>query len=158
MNSKNHIDKLACTQKRAIRVVTYSRYNAHTEPLFKHLNMLMVTYIIRLQQLKFYHTYINGNLPEYFSRLGIRENEDVHTHYTRNRHDIHVERANTELARKPLRFNIVRVINNTPTLIINKIQSHSLQDFSSYAKNIFLSQYSSSCNIRNCYICHLYDN
>ena len=49
----------------------------------------MVTYIIRLQQLKFYHRYINGNLLEYFSRLGIRDNEDNDTHYTRNRHVIH---------------------------------------------------------------------
>ena len=134
--------------------MTYSRYNTHTEPLFRHFNILMVRDIIRLNQLKCYHRYINGNLPECFSRLGIRENEDVHTHYTRNRHDIHVERANTELARKSLRFIIGHVINNTPTLIVDKIQSHPLQGFSSYAKNFFLSQYSSSCNIRNCYICH----
>ena len=97
----------------------------------------MVTDIIRLQQLKCYHRYINCNLPEYFSRLGIRENEDVHTHYTRNRHDIHVERANTELARKSLRFSIVHVINSTPALIVDKIQSRSLQGFSSYVKNFF---------------------
>ena len=98
----------------------------------------MVIYIIRLQQLKCYHRYINGNLHEYFSRLVIRENEDVHTHYTRNRHDIHVGRVNTELARKSFRFSIVHVINNTPVLIIDKIQSHLLQGFSSCEKE-FLS-------------------
>ena len=102
----------------------------------------MFTDIIRLQQLKYYQIYINNNLPEYFSRLGITENEDVHKHYTRNQHYIHVERANTELARKSFRFSIVHVINNTPALIIDKIQSHSLQSFNSYAKNLFLSQYS----------------
>ena len=118
----------------------------------------MLTDIIRLQQRKFYYRYINGNLAEYFSRLGTRENEDVHIHYTRNRHDIHVEGANTELAMKSLRFSIVHVINNTPALIIDNIQAHSLQGFRSYSKNLFLSQHSSSCNIRNCYICHLYDN
>ena len=79
----------------------------------------MATYIIRLQQLKCYHRYINCNLPEYFSRLDIREIEDVHTHYTRNRHDIHVERENTELARKSLGFSIAHVINNTPALYDN---------------------------------------
>ena len=72
--------------------------------------------------------------------------------------DIHVERANTELARKSLRFNIAHEINNTPALIIDKIHSHSLQGFSSYVKNLFMSLYSSSCNVNNCYICHLYDN
>ena len=117
----------------------------------------MVTDIIKLQQLKFYHRYINGSLPEYCSWLGIRENEVVHTHYSRNLHDIHVERVNTELARKSLRFSIVHVINNTPALIIDTIQSRSLQGFSSYVKNFFLSQYSSSC-IRNYYIGHLYNN
>ena len=80
----------------------------------------MVTDIIRLRQLKFYHRYINGKLSEYFSRLGIRENEDVHTHYARNLHDIHVERANTELARKShsLRFiyNICYILSYSYTL------------------------------------------
>ena len=114
--------------------MTYSRYNAYTESLFKHLKIVMVTYITRLQQLKSYHRYINGNLPESFSIY-----EDVHTHYTRNRHDIHVERANTELARTSLRFSISHVINNTPTLIIDTIQSHSLQGFSSYAKQSLLN-------------------
>ena len=51
--------------------------------------------------------------------------------------DIHAERANTELARKSLRFSIAHVINNTPALIIDTIKSHSLQGFSSYAKNFF---------------------
>ena len=59
-----------------------------------------------------------------FFKVSYKKNEDVHTHYTRNRHDIHVERANTELARKSLRFSIVHVINNTSALIIDKIQSH----------------------------------
>ena len=118
----------------------------------------MVTNIIRLQQLKVYHRYVNSKFTEYFSRLGVREKEDVHIHYTRNRHDLHVERENTELARKSLRFITVHVINNTLTFIIDTVQSHSLQGVSSYAKNFFLSQYSSNCNIRNCYICHLYDN
>ena len=69
----------------------------------------MVTDIIRLQQLKFYHRYINGNLPEYFSRLGIQKKRmfiDIIQ-------EIPVERANTELARKSLRFSIIHVINYT---------------------------------------------
>ena len=40
------------------------------------------SYIIRLQQLIFYQRYVTGNLPEYYSRVDVRENENVHTHYT----------------------------------------------------------------------------
>ena len=41
-------------QKKAIRHVTLSRYNAHTDPLFKSLNILKISDIFKLYQLKFF--------------------------------------------------------------------------------------------------------
>ena len=34
------INRLNILQKKAIRIITKSRYNAHTSPLFKNLNIL----------------------------------------------------------------------------------------------------------------------
>ena len=53
-------------QKRAIRIIAASKYNAHTEPLFKQLNLLKACDICKLQELKFYHKLINRQLPKYF--------------------------------------------------------------------------------------------
>ena len=46
----NRIFKL---QKRALRIMTNNKYNAHTEPLFKELEMLKVSDIFDVQCMKF---------------------------------------------------------------------------------------------------------
>ena len=53
-------------QKKAIRIITLSKYNAHTAPIYKELKLLKVSDIYKLQELKFYHKLINKQLPEYF--------------------------------------------------------------------------------------------
>ena len=42
-------------QKKAIRIITLSKYNAHTAPIYKELKLLKVSDIYKLQKLKFYH-------------------------------------------------------------------------------------------------------
>ena len=73
-------------QKRAIRVITFSKYLAHTEPLFKNLNILKVEDIFRLQQLKFYYRFIIVTLPDYFLSLSFSGN--THPYRTRKRHEL----------------------------------------------------------------------
>ena len=41
--------------------MTNSRYNAHTEPLFKQLHLLKVKDIFNVQCLKFWYTFVNKN-------------------------------------------------------------------------------------------------
>ena len=41
-------------------------YNAHTDPLFVQLNLLKITDILALQELKFAQKLMNGSLPEYY--------------------------------------------------------------------------------------------
>ena len=52
-----HIDPLIKLQKKVIRILTFSPYLAHTEPLFKELNILpfakVVIQRIALQMFKF---------------------------------------------------------------------------------------------------------
>ena len=46
----NRLQKL---QKRAIRIITLSKYNDHTAPLFKKLNLLTIKDILALQELNY---------------------------------------------------------------------------------------------------------
>ena len=46
--------RLIKLQKRAIRIITDSKYNSHTEPLLKSLNILKINDIFTIQCLKFF--------------------------------------------------------------------------------------------------------
>ena len=52
-------------QKKAVRIMTASKYNAHTEPLFKQLNIMKLEESFSLQCLKFYHKFKGNSLPKY---------------------------------------------------------------------------------------------
>ena len=62
-------DRISKLQKRALRIMTNSRYNAHTEPLFKQLHLLKVKGIFGNQCLKFWYKYVNNKLPNYFRNM-----------------------------------------------------------------------------------------
>ena len=54
-------------QKKAIRLITNSKYIAHTNPLFKRLQLLKIVDIFKLRVLKFYYNVYNRLLPVYFN-------------------------------------------------------------------------------------------
>ena len=80
-NSK-YTSKIALIQKRAIRIISRSPFNAHTEPLFKNLGILNFSQVLKFQFSMFMWQYDHGELPacfnNYFKRI-----ESIHTHNTR---------------------------------------------------------------------------
>ena len=52
-------------QKRAIRIVANSIYNAHTDPLFKLYRILKHSLVFTLQTMKVYHKFRQNELPVY---------------------------------------------------------------------------------------------
>ena len=62
-----HSNRILKLQKKALRIIiiTLSKYNSHSEPLYKKLGFLKVDDIFKLQQLKFDYTYLHDNLPAY---------------------------------------------------------------------------------------------
>ena len=146
-------ERLAKLHKKAIRIITLNRYNAHTDPIFKSLNILKLNDIFILNQLKFYHKLINNNLPKYFYQFQINENRLVHQHYTRTASCIHTLKVNHTFAKKCIRYNLPVIINNTKKNIKEKVYTHSLKGFSTYIKKICIDKYQSTCNERNCYVC-----
>ena len=63
-----------------MRNITNSKYNAHTEPIYKSLRLLKLNDLLRIKILKFYYMYSNNKLPEYFSGFQISLNSDLHRH------------------------------------------------------------------------------
>ena len=63
----DNVDKIAKSQKRAIRTISFSRPIAHTEPLFKTFNLLKFNDIYTLKLMKFFYKHPNDSLPAYFA-------------------------------------------------------------------------------------------
>ena len=64
-----NIKRLSILQKKAIRIITCSKYNSHTEPILKSLYILKIDDIFTRQCLSFYHKVINNSVPMFCKTL-----------------------------------------------------------------------------------------
>jgi hypothetical protein len=148
-----HANRLIKLQKRIIRIIARSKYNAHTEPIFKALRLLKLTDMFKLNVLKLYYKYKDSQVPDYFLRYEVVSQGEVHSYRTRNTSYIRRNLTRTNLAQKCLRHVLSPTINTFPGNVINKVSTHSYHGFSLYVKNHILDTYSYVCSIPHCYIC-----
>ncbi len=146
-------EKVSKLQKKVIRILSVSKYNAHTEPLFKNLKLLKISDILKLQELKFYNKFKNNKLPYYLQLLPFSPNTETHDHATCIQYNIHQPIVKHTYAKNCLRLDIPKIVNNTPKSILDKMHTHSLQGFSGYMKEYILKSYQVNCSIVDCYIC-----
>ena len=64
---KTNIQPLVILQKKAVRIITFSDFKAHSSPLFKNLNLLKLPDIKKLYTASFMHQYNKGTLLENFN-------------------------------------------------------------------------------------------
>ena len=74
--------RLEKLQKKAIRVICNSKYNAHTSPLFQDLRLLKIKNIFEIQCAKFFYKFEHNTLPGYFDSF-FQTNANIHHHNTR---------------------------------------------------------------------------
>ena len=95
--------------------MTYSLYDAHTEPLFRQLDILtlrkLVIHRIALLMFKFNI----GILPQPTMQLFIR-NTDVHNHNTRTKDSLHVQMGRSERTYVNVSFHGVHIWNILPNM------------------------------------------
>ena len=63
---RGRLEKL---HKRAIRIISNTKYNSHTDPLFKKLNLLKLKDLFELNVLKLFYKFKNNSLPFYVSNM-----------------------------------------------------------------------------------------
>ena len=146
-------ERLFKLQKRSIRLITASKYNSHTDPLFKQLFLLKVTDIYLLQQYKFIYKLHNHKLPEYFLASMFLKNNEIHNYETRHANDFRIPVSRHVFVKNSIRFTIPNVYNHMPLCIKQKIKSHSIEGFIKYSKLFVTDRYKSDCTIHNCYVC-----
>ena len=147
-NMKNkEMNRLEKLQKKAIRLVNKSRYNSHTDPLFKRSKLLKLQDIYHVECIKIYLRHQAQKLSPYLASQ-LATNAEIHTHYTRQSQDIHSTSITSTLEEQLINSKIATVWNK---LSPNIKSSASLS--SDTVKNFFLSKYKDSCNRINCPIC-----
>ena len=95
------LSELYKKQKQAIRLISKAKYNAHTEPLFKQLQILPLPDLIKYFNLQFMHKFKHNSLPSSFVNSWVRQEASIHD--IRNKDDILVPRSRiNQTARLPL--------------------------------------------------------
>ena len=103
-------------QKITLRLITLSRYNSHTAPLFKKLKLLTITVMLYLQVLKVYYKLTRNELPTYFLNWQIVTNSEIYKHNTRGKYYVHIVGFRHTFAKRCIRINLPRILNATPNL------------------------------------------
>lgn len=167
----NNCQRIKTIQKRALRIICNQRFNAHTEPLCRNLNVLLFKDIHNFVGLKFTYKIQNNSAPKYFNLFPcLKPDETVQQlrHVSVPRHlsdfDIPVFSLrplisrpvfNKKLSENCFRFQITKLVNLQifPRLVLDKAETHSFKGFSDYLKKYILSNYSTVCTIQNCFSC-----
>ena len=65
-NPNSHLNKIISLQKRALRTITFSDFNAHSSPIFKDLKVLKLQDNVKIHNCLFVHDFLNNQLPDCF--------------------------------------------------------------------------------------------
>jgi len=133
----SYVNTLFIKQKKAIRIITGAKYNEHTNPLFKELNLLKLNDLYELKVSKYMYSLIKRTLPGPIMKI-ITNNSLIHSHNTRNRENPHINTRRTNIAAKSLRHKGPEIWYKIP----NKIKLiKTINSFSKQIKNIVIDKY-----------------
>jgi len=126
-------------QKKAIRAISGSKYNAHTNPLYLDLNILKIDDIYNLETVKFVYKFKNKILPTPLNHLFL-PNDQVYERRTRQSNNFHVTKCRTTLATQHIKRNGPLIWNNLPTNI-KLLPQIDMKQFSSHVTKFYIEQY-----------------
>ena len=130
-------DRLAKLQIKAVRIVTNSIYNAHTEPLFRDLHLLKINDIFDIQCMTFWYKLSNDTLPNYFWSI-FQYNSSLYVIETRTHDRRHVFPTRSLGVRNVLWHRFLELVFQFPADMIRMAQNHSITAFSNHIKHHIL--------------------
>ena len=93
---KTNLQRIVILQKRVIRIVNKSYYNAHTEPIFKKLNLLKFQGIHLMHLGQFMFSFKNAILPRKFENI-FTINNQIHCYNTRHANSFRLPLCRTNI-------------------------------------------------------------
>jgi hypothetical protein len=147
---ETEINKLFTLQKKAIRALTHSHYNAHTDPIFGSLKQLKLKDIYGLNCAKLSHDIIKKRCPDSISTLFPIHNSCVNTRSSTVTNLYVPVVSSNSLARLP-QVTVPRVWNQQPEALKTAMRSLMIANF----KNIKIDEYNQFvCAKKKCYSCN----
>jgi hypothetical protein len=136
-NTTMLLEKLYILQKKIIRIITSSKWNTHSDPLFKEARSLKLHDINILQVAIFMFKAMNNILPSSFANYFLLV-KDIHNHETRHKNDIHQIQFRTNLRGSSIRIRGPKIWNAIPVFVKNV---NCIFAFKKQLKNIIMQAY-----------------
>ena len=150
---KSIIRQTILLQKRAIRIITNSAYNSHTDPKFKKQGILKLNDLFEYQSILFMYDYMSGNLPRSFVGTFPLNQDLQQAHTTRQSDLLYIPRCSSKYAKKIPEYLLPKIWNkwarsvpqnSSRNIIENTTKSKLLM---SYPENV-------KCENVRCIECH----
>ena len=136
-NKPTRLNPLLVLQKRCMRIITNSHYNAHALPLFSKLNQLTIFDLNKLLIATFMFRHHKNCLPGIFKNY-FYSNYTIHDYFTRISTNLHIVYARTDVMRLLLRICGPRLWNSIDSNIISNSRNwHSFKRL--YKKHLILN-------------------
>lgn len=139
IHKSTSISELLICQKKSIRVITNSKWNAHTQSLFYKTRILPLDKLNDLQVACFMYRSVHNMLPQYFCNMFVA-NAEIHSHNTRKKADLHYFSHRLNLRKHTIRIHGPTIWNTLPLDMRN---APSLHVFKRKLKDMLFSLLSS---------------
>ena len=147
------LNSLISKQKMAVRCISNSKYNAHTAPIFKKLNILPFDLLVKYFQLQFMHDHKFNLLPRSFNNVWRTIAESNVLYPIRNNQDYRIIRARTCLTERLPVCRFPKIWNEYHSDILKNVFSRKA--FKIKLKKELIESISIFCTRLLCPICHL---
>ena len=133
-SAKTYLAHLQKLQKKIVRVITFSKFNSHTQPLLYELKLLNIEKIHLFTVGIFMFKYVNDELPDAFDCMFSYRHE-IHDYNTRGANQLHMEQFPTNIGLKGMRYYGAKLWNN---IFLNFTDINSIHSFKARFKNMLL--------------------
>ena len=115
-NYITNLDKLIKIQKKLVRIISNSEFNAHTSPIFKDLNLLPFNQINIYMTAVFMFRVINNLIPVAFQDMFLHI-FNVHSYITRQANSLYIPRYRTTRCKFAIKCHGPIVWNTIPNYL-----------------------------------------
>ena len=151
-------NKVSRSQKRIIRNIVGAKYNAHTEPICKEINILQASDIYYTNSLIFYYKHHHNLLPPFLQSFELITGQNIHNYNTIcSKSRVRAIATSSKFADNRMRvalINIANQVQNDPN--IYRLMSFTLPYFKFCIKKLIITNYSYLCQNSNCFVCSEY--
>ena len=111
----NRLSKLKVLNNKLLRILQYKPFRTHVSELYRTYHTLPIDLLHDYQIMLFMHCYVynRSKLPVVFHKY-FEENESVHNHNTRQKHDFHTHIVHSETGKKSIKYKGSKLWNALP--------------------------------------------